>query len=182
MTDDTSRRKNTGRPGNGGLFDGHHRTPGDVVLAAQNRLADTEHAITVIGERLPALTGDQEEALAAARADANEVDRDSAWFAIRLIEASDRTQATEDGRSGFGFDSTRRLAELVFDNEFDRIKLHFDTTDEHWSAINSAHDAAVALSYRDRIGEFPGWTQEKYDALTGPWAEAIGKVHPDDAD
>lgn len=38
-----------------------------------------------------------------------------------------------------------------------------------------------ALAARDLIGTVPGWTQEAYDLLTGPWLAAFGRpVHPDD--
>jgi len=40
-----------------------------------------------------------------------------------------------------------------------------------------------ALAARDLIGTVPGWTQEAYDLLTGPWLAAFGRpVHPDDKD
>jgi hypothetical protein len=40
---------------------------------------------------------------------------------------------------------------------------------------------AVALNARDLIGQH-GFTQEHYDALTGPWRKTIGRIHPDDLD
>ena len=33
----------------------------------------------------------------------------------------------------------------------------------------------------DLIGHHPGWDQAAYDRLTGPWRDAIGPIHPDDA-
>jgi hypothetical protein len=47
------------------------------------------------------------------------------------------------------------------------------------AALDAAWAAARALAMRDLIGEY-GFTQEHYDALTGPWATVIGPVHPDD--
>ena len=34
----------------------------------------------------------------------------------------------------------------------------------------------------DLIGQRPGWDQDAYDLLTGPWRSVIGPVHPDDGD
>ena len=36
------------------------------------------------------------------------------------------------------------------------------------------------LLLRDLIGHHPGWDQDAYDRLTGPWRQVIGPVHPDD--
>ena len=41
--------------------------------------------------------------------------------------------------------------------------------------------AALALVSRDLIGQHPGWDQDAYDLLTGPWRQTIGPIHPDDA-
>jgi hypothetical protein len=52
-----------------------------------------------------------------------------------------------------------------------------------WSGIGAcAYGGEVkALAARDLIGTIPGWTQEAYDLLTGPWAAAFGRpAHPDD--
>ena len=46
-------------------------------------------------------------------------------------------------------------------------------------ALHAAWDAVCALVVRDLIST-DGFTQEHYDLLTGPWAQAIGPVHPDD--
>ena len=42
-------------------------------------------------------------------------------------------------------------------------------------------DAALALLVRDLIGPH-GFTQEHYNTLVAPWAEVVGKAHPDDED
>ena len=47
-----------------------------------------------------------------------------------------------------------------------------------WYAVG---DAASALVVRDLIGQ-RGFTQERYDLLTGPWRTTIGPIHPDDKD
>jgi len=48
------------------------------------------------------------------------------------------------------------------------------------AARDAARDAAGALLCRDLIGQAPGWDQDAYDLLTGPWRQVIGPVHPDD--
>jgi len=51
-----------------------------------------------------------------------------------------------------------------------------------WDAAgDAAWDAAGALVSRDLIGHHPGWDQDAYDLLTGPWRQVIGPIHPDDA-
>jgi hypothetical protein len=49
------------------------------------------------------------------------------------------------------------------------------------AALGAALGAARGLVVRDLIGQH-GFTQAHYDILTQPWANVIGKVHPDDAD
>ena len=49
------------------------------------------------------------------------------------------------------------------------------------AARYAARDAACGLLCRDLIGQYPGWDQAAYDLLTGPWRDAIGPIHPDDA-
>ena len=46
----------------------------------------------------------------------------------------------------------------------------------------AARDAALGLLCRDLIGQHPGWDQDAYDLLTGPWRDVIGPIHPDDGD
>ena len=51
-----------------------------------------------------------------------------------------------------------------------------------FAAQFAALDAASALLCRDLIGQVPGWGQDAYDLLTGPWRDVIGPIHPDDGD
>jgi hypothetical protein len=54
--------------------------------------------------------------------------------------------------------------------------------DAAWDAArDAALGAAWGLLLRDLIGQHPGWDQDAYDLLTGPWRDAIGPIHPDDA-
>ncbi len=54
--------------------------------------------------------------------------------------------------------------------------------DAAWGAAwDAAWDAAWGAVTRDLIGQH-GYTQEHYDTLTRPWREAVGRLHPDDAD
>ena len=56
-----------------------------------------------------------------------------------------------------------------------------DATRNAWDGVLYAvRDAAVALLCRDLIGQAPGWDQDAYDLLTGPWRDVIGPIHPDD--
>ena len=50
------------------------------------------------------------------------------------------------------------------------------------TARDAALGAAWALLLRDLIGQHPGWDQDAYDLLTGPWRQTIGPIHPDDGD
>ena len=55
--------------------------------------------------------------------------------------------------------------------------------DTAWDAARDvALGAAWALLLRDLIGQHPGWDQDAYDLLTGPWRQTIGPIHPDDGD
>ena len=49
------------------------------------------------------------------------------------------------------------------------------------AAWDAALGAALGLLLRDLIGQHPGWDQDAYDLLTGPWRQVIGPIHPDDA-
>jgi hypothetical protein len=50
------------------------------------------------------------------------------------------------------------------------------------AARDAALGAAWGLLLRDLIGQYPGWDQDAYDLLTGPWRQVIGPIHPDDGD
>ena len=47
------------------------------------------------------------------------------------------------------------------------------------AAWDAARAAARALVVRDHIGRH-GFTQAHYDALTAPWRQVVGPIHPDD--
>jgi len=49
------------------------------------------------------------------------------------------------------------------------------------AALDAALDAALGAATRDLIGQH-GYTLDHYDTLTRPWREAVGRLHPDDAD
>ena len=58
-----------------------------------------------------------------------------------------------------------------------------DATRNAWDGVLYAvRDAAGALLCRDLTGQAPGWDQDMYDLLTGPWRDVIGPIHPDDGD
>ena len=60
--------------------------------------------------------------------------------------------------------------------------LYAATPDTAWGAARGAAlGAAWGLLLRDLIGKHPGWDQDAYDLLTGPWRQEIGPIHPDDA-
>ena len=65
-------------------------------------------------------------------------------------------------------------------DELDRLDAARDAArDATWVA---ARVAALGLLCRDLIGQHPGWDQDAYDRLTGPWRDVIGPIHPDDGD
>jgi hypothetical protein len=52
-----------------------------------------------------------------------------------------------------------------------------------WSSVGGCEYGTeiIALAARDLIGTTAAWTQEAYDLLTRPWAEASGQpAHPAD--
>ena len=74
----------------------------------------------------------------------------------------------------------RRAAVLTFDEANQLAAAGDAARDAAWDAARAAaQDAAWALTLRDLIGQH-GFEQAHYDTLTGPWASAIGPVHPDD--
>jgi len=89
----------------------------------------------------------------AARGAARDAARDAAWDAAR------------DAARGAAWDAARDAA---------------------WGAARgaargAAWDAAWGAVTRDLIGQH-GYTQAHYDELTRPWREAVGRLHPDDAE
>ena len=48
------------------------------------------------------------------------------------------------------------------------------------AARDATRVATAGLMCRDLIGQYPGWDQDAYNLLTGPWRRTIGPIHPDD--
>ena len=64
-----------------------------------------------------------------------------------------------------------------------RVVARVVARDAAWVTVwDAARGAARALLLRDLIGRYPGWDQDAYDLLTGPWRQAVGPIHPDDGD
>ena len=116
-----------------------------------------EHVAALI-ERCRSLTGDDLDRLYAAwvatQDTARIAVRIAAWDAARVAALDAALDAAWD----FAWDTARDAA---------------------WVA---ARDAALGLLCRDLIGRHPGWDQDAYDLLTGPWRDVIGPIHPDDGD
>ena len=116
-----------------------------------------EHVAALI-ERCRSLTGDDLDRLYAAwvatQDTARIAVRVAAWDAARVAARVAALEAAWD----FAWDTARDAA---------------------WVA---ARDAALGLLCRDLIGQHPGWDQDAYDLLTGPWRDVIGPIHPDDGD
>ncbi len=79
-----------------------------------------------------------------------------------------------------------RVAARVAARDAARDAAWFAARDAAWvaardAARDAAWDAAAGLASRDLIGP-GGFTQERYDLLTGPWRRVIGKIHAEDAD
>ena len=110
--------------------------------------------------RTRTLTGDEAERLAAARAAAWGAARGAAWYAAR--DAA--WYAAWGAARGTAWDAAWGAARGAASG----------------AAWYAAWGAAGALVSRDRIGQHPGWDQDAYDRLTGPWRQVIGPVHPDD--
>ena len=109
------------------------------------------HVATLIA-RTSALTGDEIKRLHAAW----DAARDAAWYA-----AWDAARyAAWDAALAAAWGAARDAARVA--------------------ARDAAGVAAGALVSRDLIGQSPGWDQSTYDLLTGPWADVIGPIHPDD--
>ena len=79
-------------------------------------------------------------------------------------------------------DATRGIARGTARGTAWGAALYAATPGAAWGAArDAALGAAWALLLRDLIGQHPGWDQDAYDLLTGPWRSVIGPVHPDDA-
>jgi len=99
-------------------------------------------------------------ALDVARATAWDAARDAAWVAAVALDVARATAWV----AAVALDVARATA---WDAALD-------------AARGAAGDAAGALLCRDLIGQAPGWDQDAYNLLTGPWRQVIGPVHPDD--
>ena len=91
---------------------------------------------------------------------ARDAARDAAWVAARCA----------------AWDAARDAARDAAWVAMDRLVAAWGAT---WDATR---DAAVGLLCRDLIGQAPGWDQDAYNLLTGPWRDVIGPIHPDDGD
>ena len=112
-----------------------------------------EQVAALIG-RCRSLTGDDLDRLDAARVAARIAVRIAAWGAARDAAWGAARDAALDAAWDFAWASARV----------------------------AALDAALGLLCRDLIGRHPGWDQDAYDLLTGPWRDVIGPIHPDDGD
>ena len=78
-----------------------------------------------------------------------------------------------------------RLRELLDESSDDQIRAltRVGMMDDERDEQDISRRTALALLYRDRIDDASdNWTQDHYDHLTRAWREAIGPVHPDDAE
>lgn len=117
---------------------------------------------------------------------AAEVDRlaaawDAAWdtwaatWATRYAAEMDRLDAAWVAARCAAWDAARDAARCAAWVAMDRLAA--------WGAAwDATRDAACALLCRDLTGQAPGWDQDMYDLLTGPWRDVIGPIHPDDGD
>jgi len=101
----------------------------------------------------------------AARGAARDAARSAAWSAV--------WDAARDAARDAVWDAAR---DAVWDAVWDAA------WDAAWGAArDAARDAVWGAVTRDLIGQY-GYTQDHYDTLTRPWREALGRLHPDDAD
>ena len=112
--------------------------------------------VAALIERCATLTADDVRRLDATR--------DAAW------DAWDATRAARVAAR----DAARDAAWLAA-----RVAARDAARDAAWGA---ALDATAGLMCRDLIGQYPGWDQDAYNLLTGPWRRTIGPIHPDDAE
>lgn len=145
--------------------------PGGPVTLNNDDLLTCENGWTVakLDGDLSAMLGPQAAQIRAVVAEAERV----------LIgddgEIAQKYAAAIDAVYDDGYDEAERLACEALDA--------IGADGSWWSEIGAcAYGGEVkALAARDLIGTVPGWTQEAYDLLTGPWVAAFGRpVHPDD--
>ena len=132
-----------------------------------------EHVAALIG-RCRSLTGDDLDRLYAALDAALVAARIAAWDAARGAARVAVRDAAQDTAWGAAWGAARVAA-------LDAAR--GAAWDFAWaSARDAARDAALGLLCRDLIGRHPGWDQDAYDLLTGPWRDVIGPIHHDDGD
>lgn len=153
-------------------------SPDDAIIEALK----TPAAIDAITEKVSKLTSKQVEALALIKEYREPEAHDAAWRAIRVIESHEVQQMQRRGvmHNAESANPNRQAAEAMYDFAFFQQGPH--RTEAHDDALELARDAAVAVTYRWKIGrpEYPGWTERAYEQLTEPWARVMGKAHPDD--
>jgi hypothetical protein len=107
-----------------------------------------------------------------------------------IIERCATLTADEVSRLNAAWDAARGTARgTTWDAAWDatRVAARVAAWDAalYAAAGDAARDAALGAAWglllRDLIGQRPGWDQDAYDLLTGPWRDAIGPIHPDDA-
>ena len=124
-----------------------------------------EHVAALI-ERCRSLTGDDLDRLYAAWVATQDTARIASWV---RFDRDVRIAAWDAARVA----ALDAALDAAWDFAWDTAR------DAAWVA---ARDAALGLLCRDLIGRHPGWDQDAYDLLTGPWRDVIGPIHPDDGD
>ena len=146
-----------------GWNDAESRTRREVLdLLLSTEITDVELALTfgpswetvvALVRTAATITTQQVLDLGAARASARGAARGAAWGAARDAAWDAARASARDAAWGAARDAA-------------------------WGA---ARDAAWGAVTRDLIGQH-GYTPEHYDTLTRPWREAVGRLHPDDAE
>ena len=132
------------------------------------REVDAHQALGPQGEQVAALIG------RAGRITAGEAEKlDATWYATRGA-----AQAAWDAARVAAWDAARVAAQAAArEAAWYGAQAAWDAAQAaaaREAAWYGARAAALALVMRDLI------TKEHYDLLTGPWAQVIGPVHPDD--
>jgi hypothetical protein len=107
-----------------------------------------------------------------------------------IIERCATLTADEVSRLNAAWDAARGTArgttwDAAWDAAWDATRVAARVAAWDAALYAAARDAALGAAWglllRDLIGQHPGWDQDAYDLLTGPWRDAIGPIHPDDA-
>jgi hypothetical protein len=143
----------------------------DVATPRLNRMPDEYGPeILALVERAGRLTPSDLTALAAAWA----ATWNGTWAAWDAAQAAARAAV-----------ATTRYIAMIAARDAAMTAVRDAARDARYAAWATAGDAAgaaaLALAVRDLIGQH-GFTRDYYDALTGPWALVVGRVHPDDPD